>query len=157
MGSWFTALPLTLTQLNSLVSWEFCAHRYNSCQIFTTLPQTLLPSRSLTTCSPEVCPIAWAILLGILNTGHLLSSDRESTVFISTELSKKGKSAFTEEQHTLNLQQVIFQMAMSGGKNGEVQVLLPWNKVSEKCSDLPQLKDCWAGMSPLKLVTLKCK
>lgn len=85
MGSQLKEVSPTFTQLNTLISWEFCAHRHNSCQIFTALPQILLCSRSLPTCSPEICPITWAIFLCILNTGHLFSSDRESREFRTSQ------------------------------------------------------------------------
>lgn len=127
MGNWLTAVSLTLTQLNSLISWEFGAHRNDCRQIFTTLPQILLHSRSLAACSPEVCPVTWAVFWGILNTGHLLSSDRKQ--LICTELFKEAKGAFTEEQQILNLQQIICQTDSHEWREGkEVQVLLLWSK-----------------------------
>lgn len=79
--------------MNSLVGWEFCANRCNNSQIFTALPQILFHSGSLPAHSPEICPIIWAIPLGILNSGHLVSSERKSRESICRwEITQSGES-----------------------------------------------------------------
>lgn len=72
---------LTFPEHNSLIGWKPSANRCYCCQIFTALLQILFHSGSLTTQSPEVCPITGAISLGILDTGHLFSSEKDSILF----------------------------------------------------------------------------
>lgn len=69
---------LTFPQQNLLIGRELGANRHGCRQVFPALADVLLDPRSLASRPPEVCSVPSGLSLGILDTSHLLSSERRS-------------------------------------------------------------------------------